>query len=91
MESFREINQSYEELYLILELEDPELFRKPKTDCGYQEKLAHFETELLLSDEYDNLPAIVDIHPGAGGTNPGLGFDASKDVSKICRKKKVVV
>ncbi|HPN90685.1 MAG TPA: peptide chain release factor 2 [Bacilli bacterium] len=69
VESFREINQSYEELYLILELEDPELFQEAeKLIADTKEKLAHFETELLLSDEYDNLPAIVDIHPGAGGT-----------------------
>ena len=69
VETYQEIYQSYEELTLILELEDAELFQEAeKLIFDTKNKLSHFETELLLSDEYDNLPAIVDIHPGAGGT-----------------------
>jgi peptide chain release factor 2 len=33
-----------------------------------EKKLTKFETELLLSREYDDTDAIVEIHPGAGGT-----------------------
>jgi peptide chain release factor 2 len=35
---------------------------------GYSELLTTLETEMLLSGENDALPAIMTIHPGAGGT-----------------------
>ena len=35
---------------------------------GYSELLDQLETEMLLSGENDSLPAIMTIHPGAGGT-----------------------
>jgi len=35
---------------------------------GYAELLTTLETEMLLSGENDSLPAIMTIHPGAGGT-----------------------
>jgi peptide chain release factor 2 len=35
---------------------------------SYSELLSRLETEMLLSGENDRLPAIVTIHPGAGGT-----------------------
>ena len=34
----------------------------------FEEELDQFEKEMLLSHEYDHLNAIVEIHPGAGGT-----------------------
>ena len=34
----------------------------------FQEDLDKFEKMMLLSGEHDNLNAIVEIHPGAGGT-----------------------
>ncbi len=33
-----------------------------------ENKLSSFEVEMLLSNEYDNCDAIIDMHPGAGGT-----------------------
>jgi peptide chain release factor 2 len=35
---------------------------------GYSALLTELETEMLLSGENDSLPAIMTIHPGAGGT-----------------------
>lgn len=32
------------------------------------ERLQHYETQMLLSDEYDEMDAFLEIHPGAGGT-----------------------
>ena len=32
------------------------------------EKMADFEVKVLLSGEYDNSNAILEFHPGAGGT-----------------------
>jgi len=34
----------------------------------FQSKLKQFEIDCLLNEEYDNLNAIIEIHPGAGGT-----------------------
>ncbi len=34
----------------------------------FKDKLDDFEKEMLLSQEYDHFNAIVEIHPGAGGT-----------------------
>lgn len=39
-----------------------------KSVPSLERKLSDFETELLLSKEYDDSDAIVEIHPGAGGT-----------------------
>ncbi len=51
-------NEEDEEFRTTLE-EDYEQFEKD---------LAAFERTLLFTDEYDNSPAILEIHPGAGGT-----------------------
>ncbi len=32
----------------------------------------HFEVRVLLSHPYDKSNAILELHPGAGGTEPGL-------------------
>lgn len=61
--------QLYEELVTILAFDDEELFSEATHIIKVmEEKLEKFEVKLLLTGEYDHLNAIVDIHPGAGGT-----------------------
>ena len=58
-----------ETLTLVKETEDEEFFMI--LDSDYQEfetRLSEFEKVLLLSKKHDALNAIVEIHPGAGGT-----------------------
>lgn len=60
---------SFEELLVILQLDDEELFLEAESIIKKTEHaLETLEIKLLLTGEYDHLNAIVDIHPGAGGT-----------------------
>lgn len=70
---FTDLNETYENLELTYELV------KEENDADLQEELAaelkelanrlnDFELQLLLSDPYDKNNAILELHPGAGGT-----------------------
>ncbi|MEH7440591.1 peptide chain release factor 2 [Neobacillus drentensis] len=70
---FNELNESYENLELTYELvkeeNDEEL--RAELEEELQEltgRLSQFELQLLLSEEYDKNNAILELHPGAGGT-----------------------
>jgi len=70
---FTELNDSYENLELTYELvkeeNDEEL--RAELEEELQEltgRLNQFELQLLLSEEYDKNNAILELHPGAGGT-----------------------
>ncbi|WP_409290475.1 peptide chain release factor 2 [Peribacillus sp. SCS-37] len=70
---FNEMFETYENLDLTFELvkeeEDEELraeLESELTELG--EQLNQFELQLLLSEEYDKNNAILELHPGAGGT-----------------------
>ncbi|AZB44500.1 peptide chain release factor 2 [Bacillus sp. FJAT-42376] len=70
---FQEMSESYENLQLTLELlkEEPddelqdELVSELK---GLTGQMNDFELQLLLSEPYDKSNAILELHPGAGGT-----------------------
>ncbi|MGM9987333.1 MAG: peptide chain release factor 2 [Bacillaceae bacterium] len=70
---FHELHDTYENLEMTFEL------LKEEQDADLQEELVselkqlieamnEFELELLLSDPYDKNNAILELHPGAGGT-----------------------
>lgn len=53
----------------IIELDDESLFQEAEESIvTFNKKLEAFEIELLLDGEFDNTNAIIEIHPGAGGT-----------------------
>ncbi|OAS85824.1 peptide chain release factor 2 [Metabacillus litoralis] len=73
VDQFHELNESYENLQLTYELV------KEEEDADLQEelvseikdlvgKLNDFELQLLLSEQHDKNNAILELHPGAGGT-----------------------
>lgn len=72
-ESFKNLEDQYEELELLFEmvLEDPddeltsELIEQLKS---YKTVVEEFELSQLLNEEYDKNNAILELHPGAGGT-----------------------
>ncbi|WP_349728726.1 peptide chain release factor 2 [Peribacillus frigoritolerans] len=68
-----ELNESYENLDLTYELvkeeNDQELLAELEEEITIlSQKMNDFELQLLLSEEYDSKNAILELHPGAGGT-----------------------
>ncbi len=73
VENFRklgdQIAESEQIFWMLKEEEDEEILQSlliSLTDS--EKKMDDFEIEVLLSGEFDNANAIVEIHPGAGGT-----------------------
>ena len=66
-----ELEKQLSDLEVCQELagEDPELAKELKEGIELvQKELTNLELSTLLSEPYDNLNAILSIHPGAGGT-----------------------
>lgn len=56
-------------LLMLDEAEDPELIKELQQNTDtINKKVEELEIELLLSGEYDSNNAILELHPGAGGT-----------------------
>ncbi|RSD25187.1 peptide chain release factor 2 [Mesobacillus subterraneus] len=70
---FNELNETYENLDLTYELvkeeNDADLREELEKELvEFKERMSEFELQLLLSEEYDKNNAILELHPGAGGT-----------------------
>ncbi len=70
---FMDLNDSYENLELTYQLvkEEPDADLQAELDEEIQQlssRLSDFELELLLSEPHDKNNAILELHPGAGGT-----------------------
>jgi len=68
-----ELNDSYENLDLTFELVKEESDEELQAELEEEimilsKKMNDFELQLLLSEEYDSKNAILELHPGAGGT-----------------------
>ena len=65
-ESYENLDLTYE---LVKEESDEELQAELEEEIvALVQKMNDFELQLLLSDEYDKNNAILELHPGAGGT-----------------------
>lgn len=65
-EQFEDVDVTYE---LVVEEEDQELYVELTQEVDeLQEEINKFEIEMLLSGPYDSNNAILELHPGAGGT-----------------------
>lgn len=72
-DSFLSLQQGYEDattaLDLLREEPDPDLHQEIESDLNkLQDEFHEYELDLLLSGKYDNHNALMEIHPGAGGT-----------------------
>jgi len=70
---FKALEEGYENLEVSYELlkeeEDPDLRRELEEELGtLQGRFEQFELEMLLNDPLDKNNAILELHPGAGGT-----------------------
>jgi len=73
VDSFEEIEETLDNLEVSYELvkeeNDQELFEDLESELkDFKEKVNKFELQLLLSEPYDANNAILELHPGAGGT-----------------------
>lgn len=73
VDQLSELNDSYENLDLTYELVKEENDEDLMTELVEEitvlsQKMNDFELQLLLSEEYDSKNAILELHPGAGGT-----------------------
>ena len=67
--SFLELKNLVDELDTIVLLDDESLYLEAEELIKtISEKMNSFETIILLNGECDHLPCILEIHPGAGGT-----------------------
>lgn len=73
VKSFDEVEEKLENIRLAMDLlaieEDPSLKTELEEDLQRIEKITgEIEEKVVLNDKYDSYPAVVTIHPGAGGT-----------------------
>ena len=68
-DTYKSISTTYADLVELLELGDESLFDSISSSFDdLKKEVSEFEVERLFSGEFDNLNAIIEIHPGAGGT-----------------------
>ena len=68
-EKYNTLLNNYKDIEELLELADEELLESLNDSFDELKTLvAEFEVERLFNGEFDNLNAILEIHPGAGGT-----------------------
>ena len=69
LNNYNTLIKEYEDLSMILELDDETLFLEAENLITNLDKhLEKTEIELLLDEDYDHMNAILELHPGAGGT-----------------------
>ena len=69
VQTYRKLESDYKDIEELLELEDDSIFDQIQDSFILLKKLAkEFELQILFTGEFDDLNAIVEIHPGAGGT-----------------------
>ena len=69
VQTYRKLETDYKDIEELLELEDDSIFEQIQESFNELKTLAkQFELQILFTDEFDDLNAIIDIHPGAGGT-----------------------
>ena len=69
LKTYLKLKSMLEEIMMVLELDDEELYLIVEENINNLEKeLKAFENELLLNEEFDKKNAIIELHPGAGGT-----------------------
>lgn len=73
VEQFEKMTQQLEDIEVMLELANEEEDESMEAEIvdhvhSLQQKLESFELQMMLSEPYDESNAILELHPGAGGT-----------------------
>ncbi len=77
-DSFYELQNALEDLEVSFDLlqEEPDADLQAETEANLtklQDEMQRYELNLLLAEPYDGNNAILEIHPGAGGTEAKIG------------------
>ncbi|URZ86774.1 peptide chain release factor 2 [Floricoccus penangensis] len=72
-DTFMDLQNSFDELEVMYEMvvEEPDPSMQEELEEGLEtlnSKMQSYELEMLLNQPYDHMNAILEIHPGAGGT-----------------------
>ena len=68
-DSYKSISSTYSYLVELLDLDDDSLLESiSESFDDLKKEVNEFEVDRLFNGEFDNLNAIIEIHPGAGGT-----------------------
>lgn len=69
VETYRKIEGDFSDIQELLELGDESLLEQIEESIeSLKKETKEFELQVLFTGEFDNLNAILEIHPGAGGT-----------------------
>lgn len=73
VDQYEKLQQEYEDAAMMAELADEEgeeslMEEIAEAVASLKKKLEDFELDLLLNQPYDKMNAILELHPGAGGT-----------------------
>ena len=69
VETYRELDSKYKDLEELLDFEDEAFLEQIESSLeDLKNKSKDFELQVLFTGEFDDLNAIIEIHPGAGGT-----------------------
>ena len=70
-ENFHKMEELYDEIEILMDFvaEDPSMQEELESQLGELEsRMSQYEMTLLLSEPYDHNNAVLEIHPGSGGT-----------------------
>ena len=69
VETYRDLLNKHQDLEELLSFDDDSLLQQIETSLEeLKNKSKDFELQILFTGEFDDLNAIIEIHPGAGGT-----------------------
>ena len=69
IENYSKISADFKDLQELLDLEDESIYEQIEESLeSLKKETKEFELSVLFTGEFDNLNALIDIHPGAGGT-----------------------
>ena len=69
IENYSKISADFGDLQELLDLEDESIYDQIEESLeSLKKETKEFELSVLFTGEFDNLNALIDIHPGAGGT-----------------------
>lgn len=68
-ETYRKLESNFSDIEELIELEDESIFDQIEESFdALKKETKEFELQILFTGEFDDLNAILEIHPGAGGT-----------------------